>query len=117
VTAFVACADRARHDLVAYWLANAGLPVSDAELPDPRSLDPERAESIVVVTDRFGGGIPGEEAILALKERWPSARVIVLGRGGRQEMAQLSLARVAGMDATLASPLDRERLLALVLPD
>jgi hypothetical protein len=65
----------------------------------------------IFVTDRFGPGLQGEIPPAQLKATRPAMRMIVLGCGDTRELAQLSLARVAGVDATLATPLHRDDLL------
>ncbi len=107
---YVDCIDAARQDLIAYWARAAGCEVVEgvpAQAADRASGPPE-----IFLTDRFGPGLPGEIPPAEIKAARPTLRVIVLGSGDAGELAQLSLARVAGVDATLATPFRRDDLLA-----
>ena len=111
---FVACSDAATQDVLVLWLERAGYRVS-AGLPDG-SAEGMGDESEVLFTDRFGPGLAGEVVIGDLKAAHPRLQVVVIGQPGAGQSAQLSLARVAGADATLPTPLDRLSVLASVDP-
>ncbi|MEP7206206.1 MAG: hypothetical protein ABI920_04655 [Casimicrobiaceae bacterium] len=116
VPAYVDCLDPARQDLLVYWLERAGIEVHEG-LPPQRRADESGARSPdVLLTDRFGPGLAGEIVIGELKESHPGIVVVVLGCGDAGELAQLSLARVAGADATLATPFDRDAVLRFFAP-
>jgi AmiR/NasT family two-component response regulator len=110
-TVFVDCIDPARRDVLVYWLTQAGYRVHESSATCFPSDERERNGADVLLTDRFGPGLPGEATIFQLKEARPGLRVIVLGHGDPMEEARLSLARAAGADATLPAPLDRGRVL------
>lgn len=111
--AYVDCIDPARQDLLLHWLERAGVEVRQGQ-PLARGDDAAETGREVLLTDRFGPGLAGEVVIAAVKEGRPGLRVVVLGCGKGDEATQLSLARVAGADATLASPMERDAVLALV---
>ncbi len=110
-TVFVDCIDPARRDVLVYWLTQAGYRVHDSSATSVPPDEPHRGSADVLLTDRFGPGLPGEVTIFQLKDARPGLRVIVLGHGDAMEPARLSLARAAGADATLPAPLDRGRVL------
>ncbi len=97
-----------------YWLTHAGYDVANALTDAHAPHDPVPDGVDVFITDRFGPGLEGEVVIADLKARQPGVRVIIIGCGGAREPAQLSLARVAGADATLSSPFEREHVLELL---
>ena len=110
-TVFVDCIDAGRRDVLVYWLMQAGYRVHESSTTNFPSDGGDAAGADVLLTDRFGPGLPGEATIFQLKEARPGLRVIVLGHGDARDTAQLSLALAAGADATLPAPLDRKRVL------
>lgn len=113
-TVFVDCIDAGRRDMLVYWLMLAGYRVHESRATHFPSNGGAAKGADVLLTDRFGPGLPGEATIFQLKEARPGLRVIVLGHGDARDAAQLSLALAAGADATLPAPLDRERVLDLI---
>jgi hypothetical protein len=106
---YVDCVDSARQDLIAYWARMAGWEVLEGA---PMHDDATAANVLeFFVTDRFGPGLEGEITPAELKSSRPAIRMIVLGSGDAREVAQLSLARVAGVDVTLATPFHRDDVL------
>jgi CheY-like chemotaxis protein len=112
-TVFVDCVDSVRRDLLTYWLNQGGYDVQDVSLIAIRSGKRQSAGAILL-TDRFGPEHLGAPTVSQLKESRPGLRVVVLGHGHAFEDEELSLARAAGADATLAAPPDRDRLLQLL---
>jgi DNA-binding NtrC family response regulator len=111
---YVDFTDPARQDLLQYWVKRAGYRVHEGS---PMALPPDVGVppgAELLLTDRFGPGLQGEATVCQLKTRRPGLRVIVCGCGTAAELAQLSLARVAGADATLATPFDRDHVLQLL---
>lgn len=106
-TVFVDCIDAPHRDLIVYWLIEAGYHVR-------KGAPADRDAGRVLITDRFGVGRANGTTIQQLKERRPDLRVIVVGAGGADEPAQLSLARAAGADATLSANLDCESVMRLL---
>ncbi len=106
-TVIVDCTDPARQDLVAYWVRRAGYDVCEGIA----AADSSGQAAGILVTDRFGPGLADEIVPGDVKMVRPGLRVVVIGSGTAGELAQLSLARVAGADATLATPLQRDDLL------
>jgi CheY-like chemotaxis protein len=116
VTVFVDCADPARQDVLVYWLTRGGYRVHDGPLPASPVPAIEQEDGSVLLTDRFGPGLDGGVTIFQRKAQRPGLRVVVIGSGDASELAQLSLARAAGADATVSARMDRDELFRLLSP-
>jgi DNA-binding NtrC family response regulator len=114
----VDCLDAPRRDLIVYWLLEAGHQVRKAApaAPGDALVDQREGQETgrIVITDRFGPGRGAGATIQQMKQRRPELRVIVVGGGGSDEAAMLSLARAAGADATLPAAFACEELMRLL---
>jgi DNA-binding response OmpR family regulator len=112
--ALMLCADEEIHDLVEHWLTAAGIHASSAS--DPKSVANRILEEAVelLVLDTLPIYLQGLPSLRRLKEERPSLRVILIPR--LDEKPEVGIAHISGVDAVLARPLSKTKLLSAVRP-
>ncbi|MEO8674037.1 MAG: hypothetical protein ABI569_00560 [Casimicrobiaceae bacterium] len=113
-TVYLDCVDSTMQDVLAYWLKHLGYRIQEGPAAESFAEPADKREESVLFTDRFGPAFSGEATVSQLKTMRPRLRVVIIGCGIGDQLAQLSLARAAGADATLPVPLTRERILDLL---
>jgi DNA-binding response OmpR family regulator len=105
------CTDEEVHDLAESWLTAAGMRVISASVQDAtRQILDERVELLVL--DTLPIYLPGLRSLLEVKQGRPHFHVILIPR--LDEKPEIGIARVSGVDAVLARPLTRVKLLSVV---
>jgi DNA-binding NtrC family response regulator len=110
--ALLLCTDGEVHDLAESWLTAAGMDVvsaSSVQDATGRILE-DRIE--VLVLDTLPIYLPGLPSLLELKQRRPHFHVILIPR--LNEKREIGIARISGVDAVLARPLTKVKLLSVV---
>lgn len=108
--ALMLCADEEIHDLVAFWLTAAGIQVSSASDPKDAANRILEEEIELLVLDMLPIYLQGLPSLRRLKEEKPSLRVILIPRF--DEKPEIGIARISGVDAVLARPLSKAKLLS-----
>ena len=103
------------HMITSEILVPAGFQLVHAEDGEQALTLMQAAPAQVVVLDMLMPNKEGLETIVELRGHWPLTKVVAISGGGRIAAAELlDWARVAGADATLTKPLDRDRLLSAI---
>jgi DNA-binding response OmpR family regulator len=110
--ALLLCTDEEVHDLAESWLTAAGMDViSASSVQDAtRRILEDRIE--VLVLDTLPIYLPGLASLLELKQGRPHFHVILIPR--LDEKPEIGIARISGVDAVLARPLTKVKLLSVV---
>jgi DNA-binding response OmpR family regulator len=105
------CSDEEVHDLAESWLTAAGMRVISASVQDAtRQILDERVELLVL--DTLPIYLPGLPSLLKIKEERQHFHAILIPK--LDEKPEIGIARISGVDAILARPLSRAKLLSVV---
>jgi DNA-binding response OmpR family regulator len=110
--ALLLCTDEEVHDLAEFWLTAAGIRVISASSAEDarREMLDKRIELLVL--DTLPIYVPGLPGLLKLKQENQHLRVILIPR--LDEKSEIGIARISGVDAVLARPLFKSKLLSVV---
>ena len=110
--ALLLCTDAEVHDLADSWLTAAGMRVISVSTGQDatRQILDEQIELLVL--DTLPIYLPGLASLLALKEKRQNFHVVLIAR--LDEEPEIGIARISGVDAVLARPLSKAKLLSVV---
>jgi DNA-binding response OmpR family regulator len=106
------CADEEVHDLAQSWLTVAGIRVTSASAAQDAAKQILDEEVDLLVLDTLPIYLPGLPSLGKLKAERRQLRVILIpSLDGKPE---IGVARLSGVDAILARPLSKAKLLSVV---